>query len=75
LPEPDQVPGARVSGPVAAFRHTIVNITYCFEVRNASLVHPPAGFHWLETKNLHEVPLSTTAKKALACLRRHGADA
>ncbi|HYL74001.1 MAG TPA: A/G-specific adenine glycosylase [Bryobacteraceae bacterium] len=75
LPEPGQVPAARIGGAVAAFRHTIVNTSYFFEVLNASLVHPPEGFHWLETKNLHEVPLSTTAKKALACLRRHGADA
>ena len=75
LPEPGQLPRARVGSAVAAFRHTIVNTSYIFEVLNASLVRAPEGFHWLETKNLHEVPLSTTAKKALACLRRHGADA
>jgi A/G-specific adenine glycosylase len=75
LPEPAQLPGARVRERIGGFRHTIVNTTYSFEVLDASLVRVPTGFHWVSTKNLHETPLSTTAKKALLCLRRHGAEA
>jgi len=75
LPEPAQLPRARVqSNGGASFRHTIVNTAYTFEVLKASLVRVPSGFYWLSIKNLHEVPLSTTAKKALACLGRHGVD-
>ena len=72
LPEHSQVPDARVQQPngSASFRHTIVNTAYTFQVRKASLVRVPSGFYWLSTKNLHELPLSTTAKKALACLGR-----
>jgi A/G-specific adenine glycosylase len=70
LPEPEQLPAARSRTRVAEFRHTIVNTTYIVKVLSASLVRVPGGFHWLATKNLHEVPLSTTAKKALACLGR-----
>ena len=72
LPEPSQLPGARIAAGHQEFRHTIVNTRYCFEVFRASLVRVPRGFQWLSTKNLHEVPLSTTAKKALACLGRRG---
>lgn len=75
LPEREQLPKARVDGATGSFRHTIVNTTYDFEVFKASLVRVPAGFHWLSARILHEVPLSTTAKKALACLRNQGADA
>jgi A/G-specific adenine glycosylase len=74
LPEAEQLPAARSRKRVAEFRHTIVNTTYIVKVFSASLVRVPGGFHWLATKNLHEVPLSTTAKKALACLGRHEAD-
>jgi len=73
LPEPEQVPAASVGARIAGFRHTIVNTNYAIEVCRASLVRTPKGFYWIGTKNLHEVPLSTTAKKALACLSGQGA--
>jgi A/G-specific adenine glycosylase len=72
LPETDQLPGARLDGDAGQFRHTIVNTTYRFDVSRASVRGTPSGFHWLPTKNLHEVALSTTAKKALACLAKCG---
>lgn len=70
LPEPRQLPDARLESRVARFRHTIVNTSYRFEVFRASLVLAPEGFHWLAKKKLREIPLSTTAKKALACLSK-----
>jgi A/G-specific adenine glycosylase len=69
LPEPEQVPGAKVHGPAAGFRHTIVNTTYLVEVSRASIQSPPQGLRWLTEKRLGEVPLSTIARKALAHLR------
>jgi len=71
LPEPAQLPGARVSGGAAQFRHTIVNTSYRVQVARASLRGAPSGFFWLAKQKLHEIPFSTTAKKALACLARH----
>lgn len=70
LPETDQLPGAKVESRLAGFRHTIVNTNYRVLVFQASLERTPKGFHWLTTKELSEIPLSTTAKKALACLTK-----
>ncbi len=68
LPEPGQLPGARVGASIGQFRHTIVNTNFRFEVFQASVVRVPRGFRWLAKKRTHEIPLSTTARKALACL-------
>ena len=70
LPEPAQLPRARVESRIAGFRHTIVNTTYSYDVFRASLVRIPAKFQWLSKDKLHEFPLSTAAKKALACLEK-----
>jgi A/G-specific adenine glycosylase len=66
LPEPEQLPEARVIGRAGAFRHTIVNTTYLVEVCRATLFGRPKGFRWLTKSNLADLPVSTTAKKALA---------
>jgi A/G-specific adenine glycosylase len=71
LPEPGQVPRARIGARMARFRHTIVNTNYFFNVFRASLVRAPAKFQWLPKDHLHEFPLSTAARKALACLEKH----
>ena len=70
LPEAAQVPRARVESRIAGFRHTIVNTNYSYNVFRASLVRIPAKFQWLSKDKLHEFPLSTAAKKALACLEK-----
>ncbi len=72
LPEPAQVPRAQLQDQVARFRHTIVNTNYSYNVFRASLVRAPKKFGWLPKDKLHEVPLSTAAKKALACLAEQG---
>jgi A/G-specific adenine glycosylase len=70
LPGPEQLPSARIGTSVAVFQHTIVNTNYRFQVLRASAGRVPKGFRWLTAQELGEVPLSTTAKKALACLTK-----
>ena len=70
LPESGQVPRARLESRIAGFRHTIVNTNYSYHVFRASLVRIPPKFQWLALDKLHEFPLSTAAKKALACLKK-----
>ncbi len=66
LPEPDQLPAARIGPRIAVFHHTIVNTNYQFHVYDASAGRVPRGFRWLTAAELSEFPLSTTARKALA---------
>lgn len=68
LPEPDEVAGARVGAALAKFSHTIVNNKFHFTVHAATLNQKPAkGLQWFALDRLHEIPLSTTAKKAVLC--------
>src|SRR5208337_4024631 len=66
LPEREQLPHAKVTSYAGGFRHTIVNTTYLVEVSRATVRSLPNGFRWLAKSSLQEVPVSTTAKKALA---------
>ena len=68
LPETSQLPRAQLGAKAGAFSHTIVNTRYRFQVFRASVARVPAGFHWLAPEGLSKLPLSTTVKKALACL-------
>ncbi len=63
LPEP--FPGVRESGVLGAFPHTIMNTQYVFEVKEAAADRAPKGARWWDESRLREIPLSTTAKKAL----------
>jgi len=71
LPEAAQIPTARIAGKIGAFRHTIVNTSYDISVLGAKLSQLPAGFTWIDSQSLSTMPLSTTAKKALACRVGH----
>ena len=73
LPQPAHLPRARVGARIATVRHTIVNTRYAFHVHRAFASGAPKGFHWLRVQNLQELPLSTAAKKALACLAKQNA--
>jgi len=66
---PDFFSGAQLREKLGSFRHTIMNSQYHCEVYLAS-GRAPRGSSWCEEKNLDEIPLSTTAKKALRCLDR-----
>jgi A/G-specific adenine glycosylase len=63
LPEP--FAGARMGRAIGAFRHTILNRRYSFEVREAFATTVPADSRWWTSA---EIPLSTTTKKALLLL-------
>jgi A/G-specific adenine glycosylase len=66
LPEP--FPGARAGSVCGSFRHSIMNTQYVFEVKEATVDRSPKGSRWWEESRLMEIPLSTTAKKALGRL-------
>ena len=69
---PDAFPGAKL-GPVAGvFRHSITHSRYVCEVREATAARLPRGARWFPADRLHEIALSTTAKKGLRCLGKTG---
>jgi A/G-specific adenine glycosylase len=70
LPEREQLLGAKVYGIIGGFRHTIVNTTYLVQVSRATIPGRPTDFQWLDARRLAEMPLSTTAKKALALIKQ-----
>jgi A/G-specific adenine glycosylase len=67
LPTPAELPDARLGDVLGEFRHTITRHHYTIHVRNARLAAGEAGtdFSWLEAAAFSEIPLSTTARKAL----------
>ncbi len=67
LPAAGQL-NAKLGPSAGEFRHGIVNTTYRFTVLRASVTSAPRGFCWVAKESFGELPLSTTAKKALRCL-------
>jgi A/G-specific adenine glycosylase len=68
LPSPQDLPHARIKAPIGDFRHTITHHHYTFTVLGASLPqsNPVRGnLGWCSPAQLSEIPLSTTARKAL----------
>ena len=65
LPSPEDLPRARVGKKLGAIRHTITHHHYTLAVHAATA--PPTGpeFAWFAPAALDEIPLSTTARKAL----------
>jgi A/G-specific adenine glycosylase len=68
LPEPAQIPGAEIGARIGVFRHAIVNTNYSFHVHQAFTTNVPKRFRWVSLRKSTEFPLSTAARKALACL-------
>ena len=68
LPEPAQVPGARIRKKIAEFRHTIVNTNHRCLVSLASAGRRPIALelHWTPLAEISSLPLSTMARKALS---------
>ncbi len=64
LPEP--FPGARLGARLGVFRHSITTSRYEFEVREAKIDAIPKNCRWWDEERLDEIPLSTTARKALS---------
>jgi A/G-specific adenine glycosylase len=68
LPEPDQLPAARVGSFVGEFRHSITHHRYRWSVYQAALDPGEAiaaPFAWFEAAQLAAIPLTTTARKGL----------
>ena len=65
LPSPDDLPGAQVGEALGTFRHTITHHHYTIAVRTATLRRGGGGHRWFEPDEFAEIPLSTTARKAL----------
>jgi A/G-specific adenine glycosylase len=65
---PEMFSGVRLGPRLGEFRHAITNSQYHFEVREAGAAAFPRNCRWWNEKELHEIPLSTAAKKALRCL-------
>jgi A/G-specific adenine glycosylase len=65
LPSPEQLPGARVGKTLGEFRHTITHHHFTFTVKAAMSRAAGAEFAWFASAQLADIPLSTTARKAL----------
>jgi len=67
LPAPEDLPGARTGQVFGEFRHTITHHHYTFTVLAAAAPTGPTRppFRWFDPAALTQVPLSTTARKAL----------
>jgi len=74
LPTPAELPAARAGVSLGEFRHTITHHHYTFTVKAATLraaaVRAPGPqFRWFSPAQFAEIPLSTTARKALQLAR------
>jgi A/G-specific adenine glycosylase len=68
LPAPEDLPQARVGTRLGEIRHTITHHHYTLTVRAAETPTQPAAsqeFAWFHPNRLAEIPLCTTARKAL----------
>lgn len=74
LPEPHQLPKVKVGAALHQFKHSITNHIYHFQVFEATVGRwtPPeeSGLQWVPLSGLGGIPLSTTARKALAGLEQ-----
>jgi A/G-specific adenine glycosylase len=69
LPERSMLPGAAITGLIGQFRHTITNTAYTITIQRARISRKPKGCAWVPAGTLAGLPLSTTARKALALLK------
>jgi A/G-specific adenine glycosylase len=65
LPAPADLPGALVGPPIGEIRHTITHHHYTLTVAPAQTRVPKGPFRWFRAEEIDDVPLSTTARKAL----------
>ena len=73
LPGAAQLNGFEARDEIGEFQHTIVGTTYCYRLVSGRVRRRPRGFAWVERAKFHEIPLSTTAKKAMQCLEKYWA--
>jgi A/G-specific adenine glycosylase len=65
LPADSDLPSARLGTCYGSFRHTITHHRYTFTVRSARVRAAAPGFRWFRPGECRNVPISTTARKAL----------
>jgi A/G-specific adenine glycosylase len=68
LPHAEEIPNARRGQPLGSFRHSIMHQNFTFSVESATLKGAPDGFSWVPLSDFRDLPLSTTARKALKLL-------
>ncbi len=68
LPEPHQLPTAKIGRALHIFKHSITNHIYTFQVLQASVHRVPSPLEWVSPDRLSTLPLSTATRKALAAL-------
>jgi A/G-specific adenine glycosylase len=69
LPTPAHLPATRIGPAIGRFRHSITHHRYTFTVARASGRSPipdDRAFRWFPPPEISRVPLSATARKALA---------
>lgn len=69
---PEEFAGVRLGKLLGEFRHTITHRHFRFQVRRATTKAMPEGSLWWNCEKLGEIPVSTTAWKALQLLAREG---
>ena len=72
LPTPADLPEARVERVLGEIRHSITHHRYRFTVAAATVRASKRGFRWFNDTEAQTIPLSTTARKALAVAVRAG---
>jgi A/G-specific adenine glycosylase len=65
LPTPRDLPNARLQRSLGEFRHTITHHHYRFTIVAATARVPKGRFRWFRVPETLEIPLSSTARKAL----------
>jgi A/G-specific adenine glycosylase len=65
LPTPEELPAARVGEKLGEFRHTITHHHYTIAVHRATVRTVGKEYGWFESAQFAQIPLSTTARKAL----------
>ena len=65
LPSTEELPKVKTKRTLGSFRHSITNCHYAFTVARANFSGAQPGFEWIEPSQLQQLPLSTTARKAL----------
>lgn len=63
---PEEIASARIGQVLGEFRHTILHRHYRFVVRIAQVRKIPRGSRWFADHEIRNIPLSTTARKALS---------
>jgi len=69
LPSPEELPAARIGRTLGEIRHTITHHHLTFAIKAATGRATSREFRWFSPAQLVEIPLSTTARKALKLAR------